>query len=559
MVAVIISAAALALFGSEPPKTEIRPALLATASPRDGQTPEETKDAESVKRESLLQQVDVIAGVVEKQIYITCKFIAFDVPKGENSPVDCFFNDPESKPSRKPRQASLSMVRSYSDPEFQVILRTLAKQPVNPSGKTGKEAGVPAWLADLTRTMGRCKTASLLSSPSVTTRSGQRATIEVVREFIYPTTFDRRESDQPGGNPQMVPSAFTIRPIGNQLEVDPVLGQDGKNIFLNLGVEVNAFLKWQEFKADDGQFIRNPVFGKVSNHTSMMLEDGHTVAFGGQLYRSSFQQKKLQEVIDHPPGDDLCPALVFVTVKIIDPSGKPLTQEQQRRNRGIILPTVDLENVSVPDAISQICELSRKHDPRGKGMNVAVRHPAVDSPRISLHLRDAKMSNVLWQLAKAAGLELSVEENTVALVPAGLGGKMGQVNISRAAGTFLEGDHIEILHVLASAPTLEVGDRVVVRGKCTLASRNAAKLSLYTTQVATNESEPTDPAQDVAVKQGETEFELSCTIRKKGYLHLTLYDQETRKPFGSVYFGTAAQMTEWEAHKRKSETKPTKP
>jgi beta-lactamase regulating signal transducer with metallopeptidase domain len=558
MFAVIAGSAALALFASEPPKTEIRPALLATAGPPEGQTAAETKNAESVKRESLLQQLDVIAGVVEKQIFINSKFIAFDVPKGERNPVDCFFNNPEKKSARKPRQASLSMVGTYTDPQYQVILRALAKPPVNSSGKgDGKENG-SAWMSDLTKAMAKCKPVSLLSSPSVTTRSGQRAMIEVVREFIYPTAFDRKESDQPGGNPQIVPSAFSMRPVGHQLEVDPVLGQDGKTIFLSLGVEVNAFLKWQEFKADDGQFIRNPVFGKVSNHTSVMLEDGHTVAFAGQLYLSSFQQKKLQDLVDHPPGDDLCPALIFVTAKMIDPSGAT-TPEQERRNRGIILPSLDLENVTVPDAVSQICELSRKHDLRGQGMNVVVRHPATDSPRISLHLRDAKMSNVLWQLAKAAGLELSVEGNTVVFVPAGLGGKLSQVNIIRAAGTFLEGDHIEMVEVLGSAPNLEIGDRVVVKGKCTLASRNTATLSLYTTQIATNESEWNDPTQDVVVKKGENDFELSCTIHKKGYLHLTLYDRETRKPFGSVYFGTALQMAEWEAYKRKSKTRPTKP
>lgn len=556
MVAVIGGTAALALFASEAPKTEVRPALLPSASPQADPFAAKAEDAARARKEALLQQVDVIAGVVEKQVYITSKFIAFDVPKGEKNPVDSFFNDPENKPAAKPRLPSLAVVGSYNDPQYQVILRALSRQPVDASGKGGKEKGGAGWMADLTKAMARCKTVSLLSSPSVTTRSGQRAMVEVVREFIYPTTFDRKESDQPGGNPQMVPSAFSMRPIGLQLEVEPVLGQDGKSVFLNIGVEVNAFLKWQEFKAEDGQFLRNPVFGKVANHTSVVLEDGHTMAFGGQLYRSSLQQKKLDELVNHPPGDDLCPALVFVTAKIIDPSGGPATPEQERRNRGIILPAVDLDNVTVADAVSQICELSRKHDLRNKGMNVVVRHPAADAARVTLHLHDAKMSNVLWQLAKAAGLELSVEENTVVLVPAGLGGKLSDVNTIRVPGAFADGDHIEMLHVLASSPNFEVGDRVVVKGKCTLASRNAARLSLYTTQTTGNGEEVTDPTQDVAVKKGGNDFELSCTIRKKGYLHLTLYDAETKKPFGAIYFGTSAQMAEWKALSKKSNTNP---
>ena len=51
----------------------------------------------------------------------------------------------------------------------------------------------------------------------------------------------------------------------------------------------------------------------------------------------------------------------------------------------------------------------------------------------------------------------------------------------------------------------------------------------------------TDPPQTLEVKRGKSEFELKLTIAHRGALHLTLYDKSGR-PFGGVYFGTAAQM-----------------
>src|ERR671919_535608 len=49
----------------------------------------------------------------------------------------------------------------FTDPQFQVVIRALNQK----------------------------KGVDLLSAPKVTTKSGQRAVIEIVREFRYPTTF----------------------------------------------------------------------------------------------------------------------------------------------------------------------------------------------------------------------------------------------------------------------------------------------------------------------------------------------------------------------------------
>src|SRR5439155_19041508 len=55
----------------------------------------------------------------------------------------------------------LGLAGVFTNPQFQVVIRALNQK----------------------------KGIDLLSAPRVTTKSGQRAIIEVVREFIYPTTF----------------------------------------------------------------------------------------------------------------------------------------------------------------------------------------------------------------------------------------------------------------------------------------------------------------------------------------------------------------------------------
>ncbi len=106
---------------------------------------------------------------------------------------------------------------------------------------------------------------------------------------------------------------------------------------------------------------------------------------------------------------------------------------------------------------------------------------------------------------------------------------------------FRDGDVIEITDVRATSPKLEQGDSLTVRGRIRLASQDEVQLGLYLTQTEGGGSEETDAAQTMQVKRGLREFELKATIKHRGVLHLTLYDQ-AGQPIGGVYFGTARQM-----------------
>src|SRR6266498_2122048 len=118
----------------------------------------------------------------------------------------------------------------FTNPQFQVVVRALNQK----------------------------KGVDLLSAPKVTTKSGQRAVIEIVREFRYPTTFTAPQIPSitgttgtllPGQAPPVVPvvvapttpQTFETRNTGVTLEVEPVVGPDGVTIDLNLVPQVVEF------------------------------------------------------------------------------------------------------------------------------------------------------------------------------------------------------------------------------------------------------------------------------------------------------------------------------
>jgi general secretion pathway protein D len=131
---------------------------------------------------------------------------------------------------RNPAPGILSIAGVLTDPQFQGVLRGLSQK----------------------------KGIDIQATPSVTTKNGQKATVELQREVIYPTEFDPPQLPQGGGGggnggvtinfgstPQMIatpttPTAFEMRKTGVVLEVEPVIGDDG-SVELNLSPEVVDF------------------------------------------------------------------------------------------------------------------------------------------------------------------------------------------------------------------------------------------------------------------------------------------------------------------------------
>ncbi len=549
-IVVVLGAVALAVCGSEPGKDA--PSSSSPAEENVALQPQAPAVSEAAKKQEVLRRIDELAGVLPLQVYLTSRFVGFTASKDWGDPANWLRRVPSGKRWDQPiatrplhdhdhtdprlKGPRLEYIAAFSDPEFQVIMRALSQ---------GSGAGIPSFSEGFKSALSEGHP-NIHFGPSVTMRSGQRGTVEVVREFIYPTEFERQDSKEPAGNPTMVPTKFNMVPLGFQMDALPIVDPKTLGISLRVAPKISAFLKWQEFKSADGQSLRNPIFGFSKGDETTNFLDGQTVAFVSYAYQAAFSNfdKKGEDFAAHPAGDALCPALVFVTAKIIDPSGKDATP-QSAQFRGIVIPSLQLKNVSLEDAVSEICDLARKNDARGKGVNVIVRHSDTAVPHVTLSMADVTVSALLDVLATSARLNLSVEGQTVFLDAKAEEKELPTATTTFGQRSFLKGDLIDILEVRATSSRFEVGDQVKVKGRYQLSSHNAASISLFTTQTQGDGHEATDPSQSIRAESGTHEFELSCTIRKKGYLHVSFYDLEHGQGFGGVYFGSARQMEEF--------------
>ena len=256
-----------------------------------------------------------------------------------------------------------------TDPQFQVVIRALNQK----------------------------KGVDLLSAPRVTTKSGQRAVIEIVREFRYPTQFDPPQIPQtvgsvttrsdtggiiPLGGASSVPvtpttpTHFETRNTGVTLEVEPVVGPDGVTIDLNLVpqvVEFEGFINYgSPILAPSSSFlntltgglisspqsvltpnvINQPIFSTRKVTTSVSVWDGQTVVLGGLM------REDVQKTEDRTPllGDiPLVGRLfrtnaeqhikrnlvIFVTARLVNPGGQLVnSNEDTEESEDVIEPPI---------------------------------------------------------------------------------------------------------------------------------------------------------------------------------------------------------------------------
>ncbi|NOY00345.1 MAG: type II and III secretion system protein [Verrucomicrobia bacterium] len=224
----------------------------------------------------------------------------------------------------------------FTDPQFQVVIRALNQQ----------------------------KGADRVCEASVITRSGDKAVIKQVREFIYPTEYDPPEIPNSTGGVIFInlvtgetrqpdgfavtpanPTAFEMRELGKILEVTPTLGGDNTTVGLEIVADVSDFIGFINYGSPilNGGVVATsnrivmPVFEAVKETTNVTIWDGQTVAIGGligevlndaedqipllgdlpgigRLFRSKISQRSKKAMV------------MFVTVRVLDPSGAPVNK-----------------------------------------------------------------------------------------------------------------------------------------------------------------------------------------------------------------------------------------
>ncbi|NBZ95524.1 MAG: type II and III secretion system protein [Proteobacteria bacterium] len=240
--------------------------------------------------------------------------------------------------SAAPAPGIFSIAGVFSEPQFQLVIRALNQK----------------------------KGIDLMSAPKVTTKSGVKATVKIVNEFIYPRQYQPPQIPQStsntGGIPPTVtpsfPTDFTKQDLGVTLDAKPTIGPDGYTIdlelnprvidfdgFINYGSPINsvgyirtagsAFTVWNPVvQTLTTNTINQPVFSTREVNTFVTVWDGQTVALGG-LIREDVQkvQDKVPLLGDVPLAGRLFRSeadqklkknlVIFVTPRILDADGQP--------------------------------------------------------------------------------------------------------------------------------------------------------------------------------------------------------------------------------------------
>jgi general secretion pathway protein D len=249
-----------------------------------------------------------------------------------------------------------------TDPSFQVIMRGLDQR----------------------------KGIDLLSAPRVTTKSGQRAVIEVIRSFIYPTEFSAPQIPQTvgatgGGGGGVLgggtsnsfpvtpttPTSFEKKDVGVTLEVEPTIGPDGYSIDMQLApqvVEFEGFINYgspiqttstnpitgiTSVNVLTPNIINQPIFSTRKVSTNVTVFDGATVVLGGLI------REDVQKVEDKTPIIGDIPYLgrlfrtnvdqhikrnlvIFVTARLVNPEGAPIMADDEKEESVDALPLPDI-------------------------------------------------------------------------------------------------------------------------------------------------------------------------------------------------------------------------
>ena len=251
----------------------------------------------------------------------------------------------------------------------------------NPS-RTAQKASVAPGILGLTgvfsdgdvkmimRGLSQKKGTDLMTAPSVTAKSGQKATIEIIREFIYPTEYEPPELPNSVGTTSgnslvgggstggsfpvtpATPTAFETRNTGVTLEIEPTIGENDFVIDLRFVpeiVEFEGFINYGSPIQSSGtdalgnsvvtvlteNRIEMPIFSARRVNTALTIYDGYTVAVGG-LMREDVQivNDKVPILGDIPiigrlfqtNGENRIKSnlIIFITAQIIDATGRPL-------------------------------------------------------------------------------------------------------------------------------------------------------------------------------------------------------------------------------------------
>lgn len=240
---------------------------------------------------------------------------------------------------------NLDKLSVFSDPQFQVIYRALNQK----------------------------KGVTIAASPRVTTRSNQRAVIQINKELRYPTAWEQKDG-------KWMPTQYETKNIGTALNVEPRLKEDGS---LELRMIVGQMELLGFVDTDDGKAYPAP------RNTHGDEKEAMPQVPAGHRYKTVFSERKKEEVIqlkseetvmipslpetaDVKPFEQIAPRdplMVFISPRVLAtaPQALPLPTADETKEAAakLVIPKLEFRDTTLQEAVAflqqQVAELSGGH------------------------------------------------------------------------------------------------------------------------------------------------------------------------------------------------------
>lgn len=179
--------------------------------------------------------------------------------------------------------------------------------------------------------------ANLLSSPTVTTLSGQMANIQLANIFPYASNVERTNVGTPATPIFVEKYKVSEKTTGITLEVTPKVAGESKVITMDIHPEVSVLVRQIPLSAS-GDFptdLGYPLIDTRTTQTSVVVRSGETVVIGGLIREDeNVTNRKVPVLGDIPLIGNFFKSkyvnrtkknlIIFLTATIVDSTGEPI-------------------------------------------------------------------------------------------------------------------------------------------------------------------------------------------------------------------------------------------
>jgi beta-lactamase regulating signal transducer with metallopeptidase domain len=256
-------------------------------------------------------------------------------------------------PTKKPKPLNVQIASKFLEISTDEVARLLPADLRTGEGATAiRPVLTRKQFQELIQSMNSKSGADWVSVPTVTTRSGQKCIINIVREFRYPTRFEQSKD----GKAPATPTTFGTRDVGVTLTAEPTVTSSGE-LHLTASSEATGFQGFIDFggsragkgdtagdpltdayQASGEGVINQPIFASRRIRTSLTLSDGETIVLGGLTSSTGGMEASIFGDGRNSNNGASKALFVFVTATIIAPDGQPLNGPHSKSSIASPLP-----------------------------------------------------------------------------------------------------------------------------------------------------------------------------------------------------------------------------